>query len=156
MRILHSNSEGGLGVTIPAPKFLEELQKRNPNATEAQLMEFIANKDVPAGTAFEVVLDSDVPSDRTFRNAWEHDTSAAPEKVRTNMSKAKVIAHEMRRVTREEAYAPHDKVVANQIGTPETQQAAKDARDVIRSEDDQRQIDIDVAVDEAELKALVV
>ena len=154
MRILHSDAEGGLAVTIPAPKFLAELQKKNPQATEAQLLEFIANKDV--GGTFEVVLDSDVPSDRTFRNAWEHDTSAAPEKVRTNMTKAKVIAHEMRRATREEAYAPYDKVVANQIGTPETQQAAKDARDIIRDADAIKQLDIDAASDEATLKALVV
>ena len=32
-----------------------------------------AAKDVPAGVAYRIVNDEDVPSDRTFRNAWKHD-----------------------------------------------------------------------------------
>ena len=32
-----------------------------------------AAKDVPAGVAYRIVNDEDVPSDRTFRNAWNAD-----------------------------------------------------------------------------------
>jgi hypothetical protein len=33
-------------------------------------MEELAAKDVPAGANYEIVEDSVVPSDRTFRGAW--------------------------------------------------------------------------------------
>jgi len=36
-------------------------------------IEDTAAKDVPAGVAFRIVNDEDVPSDRTFRNAWNAD-----------------------------------------------------------------------------------
>ena len=35
-------------------------------------IEEVAAKDVPANTPFKIVNDEDVPSDRTFRNAWEY------------------------------------------------------------------------------------
>ena len=35
-------------------------------------IEEIAAKDVPAGTLFQIVDAADIPSDRTFRNAWEY------------------------------------------------------------------------------------
>ena len=36
-------------------------------------LEDTAKKDVPAGVAYTIVNDEDVPSDRTFRNAWNAD-----------------------------------------------------------------------------------
>ena len=36
-------------------------------------VEDTAAKDVPAGVAYTIVNDEDVPSDRTFRNAWKSD-----------------------------------------------------------------------------------
>ena len=35
-------------------------------------IEEIAAKDVPAGKPYKIVDVSDIPSDRTFRNAWEY------------------------------------------------------------------------------------
>jgi len=35
----------------------------------------VARKDVPAGVDYWIVEDSEVPSDRIFRNAWELDAS---------------------------------------------------------------------------------
>jgi len=35
-------------------------------------IEEVAAKDVPAGVAYKIVNDDEVPSDRTFRNAWEY------------------------------------------------------------------------------------
>jgi len=35
----------------------------------------IAEKDVPAGKPYKIVSVDDIPSDRTFRNAWEADES---------------------------------------------------------------------------------
>ena len=31
----------------------------------------VARKDVPAGVDYWIVEDSEIPTDRTFRNAWE-------------------------------------------------------------------------------------
>ena len=36
-------------------------------------IEEVAAKDVPAGVAFQIVNDDEVPSDRTFRNALKYD-----------------------------------------------------------------------------------
>lgn len=35
----------------------------------------VARKDVPANTPYLIVDTEDIPSDRTFRNAWEADFS---------------------------------------------------------------------------------
>jgi hypothetical protein len=35
-------------------------------------IEEIAAKDVPAGKPYKIVDGSDIPTDRTFRNAWEY------------------------------------------------------------------------------------
>ena len=35
-------------------------------------IEEIAAKDVPQGKPYKIVDGSDIPSDRTFRNAWEY------------------------------------------------------------------------------------
>lgn len=35
----------------------------------------VALKDVPAGVAYKIISISDIPLDRTYRNAWEADMS---------------------------------------------------------------------------------
>ena len=58
-RIIHPTDEGGVAVIIPA--------------LECGLtIEAIAAKDVPQGKPYKIVDVADVPSDRTFRNAWEY------------------------------------------------------------------------------------
>lgn len=57
-RILYETEDGGVAVIIPVSKELT--------------LEEIAKKDVPSGRPYKIVNVSDVPSDRTFRNAWEY------------------------------------------------------------------------------------
>ena len=40
--------------------------------TDQEFAEWIAAKDVPDGKPFQIVDVSDIPEDRTFRNAWEY------------------------------------------------------------------------------------
>lgn len=40
--------------------------------TDDEFIQWIANKDVPVGKPFQIVDVSDIPSDRTFRDAWEY------------------------------------------------------------------------------------
>ena len=61
MKIIYQ-IEDGIGVITPAP---------NCSLTDAQT----AAKDVPTGSAYKIVEDSYVPSDRTFRNAWTIDSA---------------------------------------------------------------------------------
>jgi len=56
-RIIFPNDEGGVSIIVPSP---------NCGLT----IEQIAAKDVPAGKPYKIVDVADIPSDRTFRNAW--------------------------------------------------------------------------------------
>jgi hypothetical protein len=56
-RIIYQTNEGGVAIIVPADCGLT--------------IEQIAAKDVPAGTPYSIVDVSDIPTDRTFRNAWE-------------------------------------------------------------------------------------
>lgn len=59
-RIIFKNTDNSIGIIIPSQEVMSKY-------TLVQ----IANKDVPAGLPYKIVNTSDVPSDRTFRNAWE-------------------------------------------------------------------------------------
>jgi len=61
-RIIFQNDEGGVSVLIPTPECLQDYT-----------IEEIAAKDVPAGKPFKIVDVADIPTDRTFRDAWEAD-----------------------------------------------------------------------------------
>ena len=61
MKIIYQ-TEDGIAVITPAP---------NCSLTDAQT----AAKDVPTGSAYKIVEDSYVPSDRTWRNAWTIEAS---------------------------------------------------------------------------------
>lgn len=58
-RIIYPTDNGGVAVIVPAPEC-------------GLTIEQIAAKDVPAGKPFKIIDTADVPSDRTFRNAWEY------------------------------------------------------------------------------------
>lgn len=58
-RIIYPTDDGGVAILIPAPDCGLSLEE-------------IARKDVPLGKPFKIVNASDIPQDRTFRNAWEY------------------------------------------------------------------------------------
>jgi len=72
----------------------------------------------------------------------------------TNMTKAKDIAHEMRRAKRAEEFAPHDEVIMKQIPGADAD-AAEAARVAIRTKYETVQTDIDTAINEVELRNIV-
>ena len=64
----------------------------------------------------------------------------------TNLTKAKTIAHDMRRAKRAEEFEPHDEVISKQVpGADAT--AAETARAAIRTKYETVQTDIDAAAD---------
>jgi hypothetical protein len=58
-RIIYPNDDGSVSIIVPA--------------VECGLtIEEIAAKDVPEGKPYKIVDVADIPSDRTFRDAWEY------------------------------------------------------------------------------------
>ena len=71
-----------------------------------------------------------------------------------NINKAKVIAHDMRRLARAKEFEPHDNIIAKQI--PGTAfQNAEAARQAIREKYTQMQIELDAAQSPEELKNIL-
>jgi hypothetical protein len=64
-RIIYIQDNGTVAVIIPAPEALEQ-----------HSIQAIAIKDVPVGKPFKIVDAADIPSDRTFREAWTVDEAA--------------------------------------------------------------------------------
>ena len=60
-RIIYQTEDGGVAIIVPS-------------AECGLTIEQIAAKDVPAGKAYKIVDVADIPTDRTFRNAWEMET----------------------------------------------------------------------------------
>ena len=56
-RIIYPTDDGGIAIIVPA-------------ADCGLTIEEIAAKDVPQGKEYHIVDVSDIPEDRTFRNAW--------------------------------------------------------------------------------------
>jgi hypothetical protein len=53
-RIIYPNDDGGVCIIIPAVSIE------------------LAMRDIPAGKPYKIVDVVDIPSDRTFRDAWEY------------------------------------------------------------------------------------
>ena len=94
-RIIYPNDEGGVSIVIPSPddrkrrlvtpaKFNVTQDESGQTQTEViseavyeaetddEMLTRIAAKDVPAGKPFKIIDVEDVPTDRTFRSAWEY------------------------------------------------------------------------------------
>ena len=61
-RIIYNQDNGVVAVLIPTPEALEQ-----------HGIQAIAIKDVPAGKKFKIVDATDIPSDRSDRDAWTVD-----------------------------------------------------------------------------------
>tara|TARA_B100000902_G_scaffold397989_2_gene463367 strand:- start:3413 stop:3601 length:189 start_codon:yes stop_codon:yes gene_type:complete len=57
-RIVYINEDGTIGIIIPAD--MGEMT-----------IEQLAQKDVPTGLTYHIVDKSEIPTDRTFRDAWK-------------------------------------------------------------------------------------
>ena len=59
-RIIYKKDDGGVAIICPSP-----------NSTLT--IEQIAAKDVPSGKPYTIINVSEVPTDRTYRNAWIYE-----------------------------------------------------------------------------------
>lgn len=60
-RIIYKTEDGGVVILVPSQEYLQD-----------HTIEELAAKDVPAGAEFEIVDADIIPTDRTFRDAWEY------------------------------------------------------------------------------------
>ena len=74
-RIIYKTDEGGVVVVIPTDE-----------ALQSHTIQEIAEKDVPAGKPYKIVSVDDIPSDRTFRNAWTVDETTLTDGVGADRS----------------------------------------------------------------------
>jgi len=58
-RIIYKNTDGIINIILPIDSSLT--------------VEEIARKDVPTGLSYKIVNVSEIPSERTFRDAWTID-----------------------------------------------------------------------------------
>ena len=133
MKIIYTNNKGGVSVVHPTG--------------EVPINELPARLGL---TDYEIVEDSTIPTDRTFRNAWVKSGTTVVE----DLIKSKEISHDRRRAARAEEFKPHDEVIAKQI-PGEDATAAEAARVAIRAKYVTMQNDIDAATDTAELKTIL-
>ncbi len=63
-RIIYLNEDGIVAVVHPI------LTEPNLGTGNNWTLEEIAKKDVPTGKKYKIVEDSDIPTDRSFRDAW--------------------------------------------------------------------------------------
>lgn len=70
MKIIYKNENGGVSILHPTEEVLSFMSIAE-----------IAKKDVPTGVKYKIVEDSEVPTDRTFRNAWTVDEATLTDGV---------------------------------------------------------------------------
>jgi len=68
-KIIYTNSDGTVSIITPAGDVNNAI------------------KDVPSGLSYEIVEDSAIPTDRSFRNAWKQNSKT----IETDMAKAREI-----------------------------------------------------------------
>lgn len=59
--IIYKKTDGGVNIVHPTPE-----------ALCIMTIEEIVTKDVPQGIEYKILDVSELPQDRTFRNAWEY------------------------------------------------------------------------------------
>lgn len=70
MKIIYKNESGGVSILHPTDE-----------ALSLMTIDEIAKKDVPTGVKYKIVEESEVPTDRTFRDAWTVDEATLTDGV---------------------------------------------------------------------------
>ena len=72
-RIIYPTDDGGVAIVIPAPEALETMTIEEIAAKDVPPVVVMQDSVVVSSTPrpFKIVDVANIPSDRTFRNAWE-------------------------------------------------------------------------------------
>jgi hypothetical protein len=139
-KIIFTCPDGGVLVVHPLRNTIGETL-----TTDAEIEQRAWDK-LPADAINPMFVDeSAIPTDRTFRNAWEHGGDS----VTQNIIKVKVIAHDKRREARSAEFAPLD----IKATIPSEATAAEIARQAVRDKYAAMQTAIDAATTTDQIKA---
>ena len=78
--IIYKNESGGVAIIYPSPR---QLQTINPATGQLWTVDEIAKKDVPTGSKYKILEESDISTDYSFYNAWTVDESDLTDGVGT-------------------------------------------------------------------------
>lgn len=131
-RIIYDN-DGALAIVVPAPSWTGTIEE-------------LAKRVVPKGVGFEIVDESQISTNRTFRDAWIKGETG----IEIDMGKAKEIAHEKRRAKRQKEITPLD----IEATIPTMGKLAEMKRQKIRESNADLQTEIDGAQDEEALTSI--
>lgn len=70
MKIIYKNESGGVAIITPTQ-----------DALTFMTIDEIAKKDVPTGVKYKIIEDLEIPTDRTFRDAWTVDEATLTDGV---------------------------------------------------------------------------
>jgi len=128
-KIIYTNSDGTVSVIHPTG-----------NVNDAV-------KDVPSGLSYEIVEDSAIPTDRSFRNAWKQNSKT----IETDIAKAREIHKTNIRNARE------PKLIELDIEFQKALETSSSTTDIVSKKQALRDAPADSAIasasNEAELKA---
>lgn len=122
--IVYKNDDGSCAIIYPAPEMFDptsrtrellksqEIEFENDQA----VLDFIINKDVPAGKEHRITTPDKIPTDRTYRNAWTDDNPT--DTVDVDMTKAKEIHMNHLRSIRNKKLAELDVAARKASGNP--------------------------------------
>jgi len=98
-RVIYTRPDGGVSVVIPTQETLDRFP------VEADLDAHLLDRSIPAdASAVQFIDHTDLPTDRTFRNAWRRDLGA----VVVDMPLARDIQMAHIRAARDDALAASD------------------------------------------------
>ena len=128
-KIIYTNSDGTVSIITPAGDVNDAI------------------KDVPSGLSYEIVEDSAIPTDRSFRNAWKQNSKT----IETDMTKAKEIHKDKIRTARTPKLAELDIEFQKALETSSSTTDIVAKKQVLR--DAPAASGISTAASEADLKA---
>lgn len=112
--IVIKNNDGTCGITRPAPEMFDPASKTREllastgvtfNSDE-EVLNYIISNAVPVGAEYRVTDMENLPSDRTFRNAWTDNNPT--DTVDIDMNKARQIQMDVLRIARSTKLAALD------------------------------------------------
>lgn len=112
-RIIYENNDGSVSIVIPAIEDIDAVVK----------------KSIPEGISYEILEDTDIPSDRTFRNAWVKNGKG----IRIDMPLARLIHMTSIRKVRAEELIKTDQELLRAIENGEDTVQIKEKRQKLRA-----------------------
>ena len=156
-RIVFPRADGGVSIVAPAPEFLAKYPTEAEGLAalqERQLAVFALEGVVIDETNICLCEEAEVPADRTFRDAWERDTTASPDPLRTDMPKARTIHMDRIRAARDRRLEEKDREFMRAVESKDNARQNAIAAEKQALRDIPQTFDLTVAKDAAELAAL--